>query len=75
MSGPSTPQPGTGNRKPETATGGHASDPELMIPLSKAVDFDGGKVLLSKIKGQVYATSAFCTHVSRSSLSEALDLG
>lgn len=31
---------------------------------SKAVDFAGGKVLLSKIKGQVYATSAFCTHVS-----------
>ncbi|KAL7419530.1 Apoptosis-inducing factor 1 [Cryptotrichosporon argae] len=28
----------------------------------KAVDFEGGKVLLSKIKGEVYATSAFCTH-------------
>lgn len=28
----------------------------------KAVDFDGGRVLLSKIKGQVYATQANCSH-------------
>ena len=28
----------------------------------KSIDFAGGKVLVSKIKGQVYATSAFCTH-------------
>lgn len=35
---------------------------ELKDGQHKAVDFAGGKVLLSKIKGQVYATSAFCTH-------------
>jgi nitrite reductase/ring-hydroxylating ferredoxin subunit len=28
----------------------------------KEVDFEGGKVLLSKIGDKVHATSAFCTH-------------
>ncbi|WVQ70941.1 hypothetical protein IAR50_000466 [Cryptococcus sp. DSM 104548] len=28
----------------------------------KTVEFGDGKVLVSKIKGQLYATSAFCTH-------------
>ncbi|ORY32308.1 hypothetical protein BCR39DRAFT_523859 [Naematelia encephala] len=35
---------------------------ELSDGQMKSVDFEGGKVLVSKIKGQVYATSAFCTH-------------
>ena len=33
------------------------------MPCSKAVDFGDDKVLLSKVKGKIYATSAFCTHV------------
>ncbi|WVQ85561.1 hypothetical protein IAT38_007727 [Cryptococcus sp. DSM 104549] len=28
----------------------------------KTVEFGDGKVLLSKVKGKIYATSAFCTH-------------
>ena len=32
------------------------------IALRKEVDFDKGKVLLSRIGDKVYATSAFCTH-------------
>lgn len=35
---------------------------ELQDGQHKAVDFDGGKVLVSKVHGEVYATSAFCTH-------------
>jgi len=35
---------------------------ELKEGQMKAVDFEGGKVLLSNIKGQINATSAFCTH-------------
>ncbi|OWZ64959.1 hypothetical protein AYX14_02737 [Cryptococcus neoformans] len=37
-------------------------DNELKNGEKKAVDFGEGKVLLSKINGNVYATSAFCTH-------------
>lgn len=37
-------------------------DNELKDGEKKAVDFGEGKVLLSKINGRVYATSAFCTH-------------
>ncbi|WWC86273.1 uncharacterized protein L201_001146 [Kwoniella dendrophila CBS 6074] len=37
-------------------------DSELKDGQMKAVEFGEGKVLLSKIKGKVYATSAFCTH-------------
>lgn len=28
----------------------------------KAVDFEGGRVLLSKVGGEVYATQANCSH-------------
>jgi len=35
---------------------------ELKDGQHKAVDFAGGKVLLSKLGGEVFATSAFCTH-------------
>lgn len=35
---------------------------ELKEGQMKAVDVDGGKVLLSNIGGKINATSAFCTH-------------
>jgi hypothetical protein len=35
---------------------------ELKEGQIKAVDVDGGKVLLSNIGGKINATSAFCTH-------------
>ncbi|WVF70484.1 hypothetical protein IAT40_005274 [Kwoniella sp. CBS 6097] len=35
---------------------------ELQDGQMKTVEFGEGKVLLSKIKGKIYATSAFCTH-------------
>ncbi|KAK6905738.1 hypothetical protein I203_106569 [Kwoniella mangroviensis CBS 8507] len=35
---------------------------ELKDGQMKSVEFGEGKVLISKIKGQIYATSAFCTH-------------
>jgi len=35
---------------------------ELSDGQMKEVELDGGKVLVSKIKGKVYATSAVCTH-------------
>ncbi|WVR05904.1 hypothetical protein IAU60_002930 [Kwoniella sp. DSM 27419] len=38
------------------------ADSELQDGQMKAVEFGEGKVLLSKIKGKVFATSAFCTH-------------
>ncbi|GFZ43525.1 hypothetical protein JCM24511_01245 [Saitozyma sp. JCM 24511] len=35
---------------------------ELPEGKMKTVEFEGGKVLLSHVKGQIHATSAFCTH-------------
>jgi nitrite reductase/ring-hydroxylating ferredoxin subunit len=35
---------------------------ELKEGQMKAVDVDGGKVLLSNIGGKINATSAYCTH-------------
>ncbi|WVN85415.1 uncharacterized protein L203_100561 [Cryptococcus depauperatus CBS 7841] len=35
---------------------------ELRDGEHKAVDFNDGKVLLSRVKGEIYATSAYCTH-------------
>ncbi|KAI9635272.1 uncharacterized protein MKK02DRAFT_25715 [Dioszegia hungarica] len=35
---------------------------ELQEGQHKNVDFDGSKILVSKLQGQVYATSAYCTH-------------
>ncbi|KAL1410632.1 Apoptosis-inducing factor 1 [Vanrija albida] len=37
-------------------------DKDLAEGQLKAVDFDGSKVLLSRVKGEVHATSAHCTH-------------
>ncbi|KAK8865946.1 hypothetical protein IAR55_001095 [Kwoniella newhampshirensis] len=38
------------------------AESELQDGQMKTVEFGEGKVLLSKIKGKIYATSAFCTH-------------
>ncbi len=44
---------------------------ELKDGQMKQVDFDEGKVLLSKLGGKVYATSAHCTHYGAPLASES----